>query len=314
MKRGFLFSVIWLLFACAVRPDVPPAPIEVIIPYPNQTLTAATQTATPAPAPAFTAPPPFPAWAADFADPVFTFIQARRPDFEDDFPSICIDADKKWKVCATPERRLNYQYPLEGLALATPRATLDLQPDLQNGYALLNSGWFYIVPNSEKNPYYAQIDNGALLLSLPQPHERGDFWVYHRHLTARNFALTFDVEFVSAQPDDSFRWEYAPSPSERVALDLSQSKLWKFSWGAGENLTGALNPFPLPQVNVMLIAQRAACAVYLDHLPAAFAPNCRAEGEGALLQQALRFHLLARAGHDAALKIDNVKMWNLDVK
>ncbi|GAB4540798.1 MAG: hypothetical protein Fur002_08120 [Anaerolineales bacterium] len=315
MKRGFLFFLVLMLSACAAPSDLPaatPAGMQVIIPYPNQTLPAATQTATLAPAPTGTAPQPFPAWAADFAEPIFKSLQAQRPAFEDDFPSICIDEDKKWKVCATPEQRNYYQEPLQDLVFATPRPTLDLQPDLQNGYALLNSGWFYIVPNSEKNPYYAQIDHGALLLTLPQPHERGDFWVYHRNLTARNFVLTFDVEFVSAQPNDSFRWEYAPSPAERAAFDLFSNKTWRFSWGAEQNQTGALNSFPPPQLNILLIAQGVRCAVYINHLPAAYAPNCRVDGDGALFPQAQRFHLMAQVGREAALRIDNVKMWNLD--
>ena len=108
-------------------------------------------------------------------------------------------------MCSTPEQRI---IPLSKLALATARPTLDLQPDLQNGYALLNKGWFYIVPDSSLNPFYAHIDNGTLLLKLPEGKEKRDFWVYNPKLNLKNFVLSFDFQFEETQPDDTVRFQF----------------------------------------------------------------------------------------------------------
>jgi hypothetical protein len=176
------------------------------------------QVRTPVQTPIFLSPTPqvmsFPAWVTEFSDPILLALENQRPVFEDDFPSICIDEYKKWKVCATPEQRTYYQpneydpLSISELPLATARPTLDLQPDLQNGYTLLNKGWFYIISDTPQKPFYARIDNGALTLTLPQGKEKKDFWVYNPHFLYKNFALQFDLKFNETQPKDTFRFQF----------------------------------------------------------------------------------------------------------
>ncbi len=258
----------------------------------------------------------YPAWVADFSDPILQVVEGQLPVFEDHFPEICIDERQKWKVCSTPEQRTYYQSPLSELPLATARPTLDLQPDLQDGYTLLNKGWFYVIPDSLRNPFYALIDSGALVLKLPAEKENKDFWVYTPYLLQRNFVLQFDLEFYENQPEDTFRFQFDQTPEQSVAFDLSKNRSWALHWGALANWqskTGTYANFPPDEpITVLVIAKGEECAVYLDNVPLAYLADCRSEPIVRSIPWAMTFHLLAEPGHTAVMTIDNVKMWDLD--
>ncbi|RPJ59876.1 MAG: hypothetical protein EHM12_06600 [Dehalococcoidia bacterium] len=262
----------------------------------------------------------FPAWVADFSDPILATVQGQRPVFEDDFSAVCIDERNKWKVCSTPEQRTYYQSnegnpsSLSELPLATARPTLDLQPDLQNGYSLVNNGWFFIVPDSLKNPFYAHMENETLVLNLPQGKENRDFWVYNPKFLQRNFVLQFDLQFHATQPEDAFRFQFEQGGDESFALDLTKNKTWVFRWGMGDALqsrTGSyMNSFEV--IRILVIASDRYCAVYLNNAPLDYFENCRTDASGRLFPQSMTFHILAEPGHPSMLTIDNVKMWDLD--
>jgi hypothetical protein len=285
------------------------------------------QPRTPTPTPVSLLPTPaavatFPAWVADFSDPILAAVEGQRPAFEDDFPAICIDERQKWKVCSTPEQRTYYQSnegdqsSISELALATARPTLDLQPDLQNGYSLLNSGWFYLVPDSPRNPFYAPIANGALVLTLPAEKENRDFWVYNPRFQQRNFVLQFDLEFYETQPEDAFRFQFDQTSEQSVAFDLSKKQSWGLHWGSfadWQSKTGTYANFPPEQpITVLVFAKAEECAVYLNNVPLAYLAGCRAGSVVRPSPSAMTFHLLAEPGHISAVTIDNVKMWDLD--
>lgn len=324
MRRAsflILFMILILLaLACTTVNVLTPAPVntptpglEVIIPYPMQTARPA-PTNTPTPPSVYT-PAVFPPWVADFSDPLLRRLQFQRASFGDDFPPICIDEFKEWKVCSTPEQRLNYQYPLSSLVTSIPRPTLDLQPDLQLGYSLLNSGWFFVVPESKKNPFYAHIDSGTLVLKLPEGKENKDLWVYNPHLMARNFVLQFDLEFGDTQPDDAFKFQFEQAGGEFFALDLTKNKDWAFHWGAGENeqsRTGAYEYFSVAQVRVLIIARDNQCAVYLNNVPLDYFENCRTGVAQKITPKSTTFHILGKPGYSSTLMIDNVQIWDLD--
>ncbi len=321
MRRVFPFAIlILLMLACATLDSATPAPVNtptefsVIIPHPNQTARPA-PTMTSTPAQVFSTPVVFPAWVAEFSDPILVSLQSRLPDFQDDFPAICIDENHEWKVCASPEPRLNYQYPLYTLMTPIVRPTLDLQPDLQNGYALRNSGWFYVVPDSYKKLYYAHIDSGVLILRLPEGKENKDLWVYSPHIMSKNFVLEFDLEFDETQPEDGFRFQFDQGKNQSFAFELFKNKTWNFQWGALENRqsrSGVYEYLDLTRVKILVIARGTQCAVYLNDAPLDYFENCRADANQKLTQQAATFHILGAAGHSSALTIDNVKLWDLD--
>jgi hypothetical protein len=201
------------------------------------------------------------------------------------------------------------------LALATARPTLDLQPDLQDGYSLLNSGWFYLIPDNPINPFYAHIDNGAVVLTLPAGKENKDFWIYNPKILHRNFVIQFDLEFYETEPGDTFRFQFDQTSEQSVALDLSKNQNWVFHWGSRadwQSKTGTYANFPPEPITVLVIAKGEECAVYLDNVPLAYLADCRAGPVIRSVPWAMSFHLLAKSGHTAALTIDNVKLWDLD--
>ena len=256
---------------------------------------------------------PFPAWTTKFADPILAALAGQKPEFQDDFSLICINESNrnKWKVCSTPESRLN-QNPL---VLVTARPTLDLQPDLQNGYSLLNRGWFYIISDSVKNPYYAHIENGILLLHLPEGKEKKDSMVYNPHLRSANFVLSVDFQFDETQPDATMRFQFNQSADQSVALDVSKDKRWAFHWGRRDNLQtrmGVFEYFPPESIRIVIIAQGNHCAVYLNDAPLDYFNDCRTDAIVQQIPQAVSFHLLAEPGNSASVIIDNVKLWDLD--
>jgi hypothetical protein len=278
-------------------------------------------TATPAVFPTAVQAFSFPTWVAEFSNPIIAALESERPFFEDDFLPICIDQQQEWKVCATPEQRIYYQadeydgLSISELALATARPTLDLQPDLQNGYALLNKGWFFVVPESAKNPYYALINQGALILSLPQGKENKDFWVYNPRFLYKNFAIQFDLQFYETQPDDTFRFQFEQGAGESFAFDLAKNKTWSFRWGAGlpqQEQVGVYEYFATEPVPILILAQGTQCAVYLNRVPLAYVEDCRTDSVSKLSVYAATFHLISKPSYSAAITIDNVKMWNLD--
>jgi hypothetical protein len=306
-----LASTIILALACTMGNSVHLLPaitlteIPTIIPSPTRISTPFTFVQI------ITASTPFPVWAANFSNPILAALVGQKPDFQDDFSSICIDESHNWKVCSTPEWRPK-QNPL---VLVTARPALDLQPDLQKGYSLLNKGWFYTIPGSSKNPYYAHIDNGTLLLQLPEGKENKDSMVYNPHLIRENFVLSLDFQFDETQPDATIRFQFNQSADQSVALDLSKDKSWAFHWGlrgSEQSRTGRYEYFPPERINIAIIMRGDECAVYLNNVPLDYFSGCRTAAIVQKSPQAVSIHVLAEPGHPAAVLIDNVKLWDLD--
>jgi len=314
----FIAGVILSILACGLGEDLSPTPS---VNLPVQTLTAPPfvtprRARTPTAVPPFIAPTlqstPFPVWVTNFSDPILASLSGQRPVFEDDFSPICIDEDKEWKVCSPPAWRKLFG---PEMALATARPTLDLQPDLQNGYSLLNKGWFYIVPDSPRNPLYAHIDYGSLLIKLPEGKEKKDVWVYNPKLTLKNFVLSLDFQFEDTQPGDTLRFQFNQTADQSVALDLSKNQTWAIHWGAQDSwqsITGTFNYFPPERISVDFLMQGKECAVYLNNIPLTYLSDCRAGPIAYASPSAVTFHLLAEPGHTAAVTVDNVKLWDLD--
>jgi hypothetical protein len=329
IKPLSLFAILTLVaLACGLGTDLS-TPLPAGQPVERQTLPPSViprQPRTPTPSPIFIPSPPaaeatFPAWVADFSDPIIAAIEDQYPAFADEFPAICIDERKKWKVCATPERRTYYQSneydesSLSDLVLATARPTLDLQPDLQNGYTLLNKGWFYVVPDSPVNPFYAHIDSGSLVLSLPTGKENRDFWVYTPYFLQKNFVLQFDLEFYETQPGDTFRFKFEQGELENFALDLTKDRTWAFHWGVGDaqqSRTGVYEGLSFGITRILVIAQGNQCAVYLNNTPLDYFEDCRANPDIKPSMQSGTFHILAEPGRSSVVTIDNVGIWDLD--
>ena len=254
----------------------------------------------------------FPAWVADFSNPILMALGGQDPVFEDDFSPICIDEYKRWKACSTPEQRIQ---SIPKLVLATAGPTLDLQPDLQNGYSLLNKGWFYFIPGSHKNPFYAHIQDETLLIKLPAENENKDYWVYSPKLVRKNFVLSFDFQFEETQPNDTVRFQFDQATDQSVALDLSKNQTWVLHWGSltdWQAITGKFDYFPPKRITVLIIMRGEKCAVYLNDVPLTYLSNCRAGPIVRASPWAVTFHMLADPGHIAAATIDNVKLWDLD--
>lgn len=329
MRRTLTFvffgALILFMLAClTVNGNAPaavntPTELAVIIPYPNQTPRPALPTWTSAPAPIKSTPEIFPAWVAEFSDPILKSLAGKYPAYQDDFPAICIADDpehpkQKVQVCSTPEVRLYYQDNMWSLPV-TARPTLDLQPDLQNGYALLNTGWFYDAPDTNKNPHLAQIDSGALILKLPQGKINKDLQVYNPHLARRNFVLLFDIDFMTIEPTDTVRAQFNQSAEENFALDISRDKKWTFHWGAENNrqsLSGAYERFTPEHIAIVIIARGTTCAVYFNHDPLVYVEGCRSAALAQNSKKAVAFHLIGEPGYESIIAIDNVALWDLD--
>ncbi|CAG1014662.1 hypothetical protein ANAEL_05046 [Anaerolineales bacterium] len=323
-SKPLFFSVIMIVvaLACGVGNDLStPQPVSPPVgtwTLPPSVIPRQPRTPTPFFMPVLSTPKAvatYPVWVADFSDPILEAVEGQLPVFEDHFPEICVDEHRKWKVCSTPEQRTYYQSPLSELPLATARPTLDLQPDLQDGYALLNKGWFYVIPDNSRNPFYALIDSGTLVLKLPAEKESKDFWVYTPHLLQKNFVLQFDLEFYENQPEDTFRLQVDQTSEQSVAFDLSKDQNWALHWGSladWQTITGIYANFPPEPITVLVMAKGEECAVYIDNVPLAYLPDCRSEPVTRPSPSAMKFHLLAEPGHLAVVTIDNVKMWDLD--
>ena len=141
------------------------------------------------------------------------------------------------------------------------------RPDFQDDFSLLNRGWFYDVAG---RPYYAHLEDGALVLKLPEGKEKEDLMIYNPALNRRNFVLSFDLRFGETQPDDIVRFQFNPALDQNFSLDLSKDKNWSFRWNFqndSKSITGAYDQFPPERINVLFIVQGSKCAGYLNHAP-----------------------------------------------
>ena len=208
----------------------------------------------------------FPAWVADFSEPILVAVSGRQPDFQDDFTG-------------------------------------------------LNQGWFYFIPGSKKGPYYAPIQDEALLIKLSAEDQNRDSWVYNPLLTRKDFVLSFDFQFEETQPDDMLRFLFNQNAEQSMALDLVKNQTWTLHWGDRNNwqsITGIYDYYPPERINVLVIMHGYECAVYLNDAPLTYVSNCRTDSDFHLTPWAMTFHMLANSGHTAATTIDNVKLWDLD--
>lgn len=295
--------------AAATRPA-----LTAIVPYANPPARpSSTPSRTPAPFPP--SPAVLPRWVAEFSEPILKSLAGKYPTYRDDFSAICISDEQKPKVkiCSTPESRAPFQEDIWSLPV-TARPTLDLQPDLRSGYAYLNTGWWFDMPGDVRNPHLAKIDDGALLLTLPEGNLRDDLGVYNPNLMARNFVLQFDVEFGETQPDDAFRFQFEQGGAQRIALELTKGKTWAFYRGADSSEPaggGVYEFFAFPRVRVLLIVRETECAVYLNNLPTVYAADCRADPSLKITKKSASFHLLSQPGRTASLRIDDAVFWDL---
>jgi len=216
----------------------------------------------------FSAPqtPSFPAWVADFSEPILVAVNERQPDFQDDFAS-------------------------------------------------LNQGWFYFIPGSKKGPYYAPIQDEALLIELSAEDKIRDSWVYSPLLTRKDFVLSFDFQFEDTQPDARMRFQFNQTAGQSVTFDLFKDQTWDLNWGEPDDrqsTTGTYDYYPPEHINVLVIVHGDECAVYLNDAPLTYVRNCRTGSNFHSTPWTVTFHMLANSGHKAAMTIDNVKLWDLD--
>jgi hypothetical protein len=189
------------------------------------------------------------------------------------------------------------------------------QPDYKDDFSGFNQGWFYLIPESQINPHYAQILGGVLTLKIPNGKETRDAMVYNPKLAHQNFVLSFDFKFGKTQPNDVLRFQFSQTTGQSVWLDLSKNEDWSFDWGlhGQENsASGTYYYFSPERINVAIIMQGNECAVYLNHDPLDHMDNCRDDPNARLSSMAMSLHLLSTTGHDASVTIDNMKFWNLD--
>jgi hypothetical protein len=189
------------------------------------------------------------------------------------------------------------------------------QPDFQDDFTGLNEGWFYFKPGSKKGPYYAPVQDEALLVNLPIENKIRDSWVYSPLLTRKDFVLSFDFQFEETQPDDIVRFQFDQNAEQSVALDLVKNQTWTLHWGPNndwQSTTGTYDYYPPQRIPVMVIMHGEECAVYLNDAPLAYLNDCRSGSNFHSTPWAVSFHMLAEQGHTAAMTIDNVKLWDLD--
>ena len=194
-------------------------------------------------------------------------------------------------------------------------ALVGQKPDFEDEFLNFDQGWFYFIPDSPKGPYYAHIENEALLLKLPAENEKRDYWAYNPKLLRENFVLSFDVQFLESQPEDTLRFQFDQSTERSVALDLMKNQNWALHWGSlaeWQSREGTYAQFPPDNIQVLIIAKDGECAFYLDHAPLAYLPDCRTAPLLRPSPRAMTFHILAEPGHVASVAIDNLKFWDLD--
>jgi len=189
------------------------------------------------------------------------------------------------------------------------------RPDFQDDFSLLNRGWFYDVAGSPVGPYYAHIQDGGLILRLPEGKERSDSMVYNPTLNRRNFVLSFEIRFGETQPNDFMKFHFSPTADQSFSLELSKNKEWMFRWvfnNDWKSISGTYDQFPPERIIVLFIVQDGRCAVYLNHTPLDYSSKCISVPPLKPSPRAVAFHLIADPDHTAIVNIDNVKMWDLD--
>jgi hypothetical protein len=194
-------------------------------------------------------------------------------------------------------------------------ALVGQKPDFEDEFLNFDQGWFYFIPDSPKGPYYAHIEDEALLLQLPAENEKRDYWVYNPRILRENFVLSFEVQFLESQPEDTVRFQFDQSAERGVALDLTKNQSWALRWGPvadWQPRKGTYAQFPPDPIRVLVIAKGEECAFYLDELPLAYLSDCRTPPLLRSSPWAMTFHILAEPGHVASAAIDNLKLWDLD--
>jgi hypothetical protein len=188
-------------------------------------------------------------------------------------------------------------------------------PDFIDDFSGYNLGWLYVISGSRSNPFYAHIQDEALLLKIPDENERRDSMVYNPNLIRRDFVLSLDFRFGKTQPYDTLRFQFNQSATQSVELNLSKHEDWSFDWSLRNSLqahTGRYEYFSPERINVLIIMKGNECAVFLNHDPLDYISDCR---PGSMVQSsplAVSFHLLSTSGYDAFVTIDNVKLWDLE--
>ncbi len=188
-------------------------------------------------------------------------------------------------------------------------------PDFKDDFSGHNLGWFYVIPGSRAGPYYARIQDEALLLETTDEAGRGNSMAYNPWLIRRNFVLSLDVRFGKTETKDILRFKFDQSADRSVELDLSRNEKWTIDWNLHndqQTAAGTYDHFPPERINVVVIMQGNECAVYLDHDPLEYLKDCRPGPMVHSSPLAVSFHLLAARGSGANVVIDNVKLWDLD--
>ncbi|MBI3165304.1 MAG: hypothetical protein HYZ24_11525 [Chloroflexi bacterium] len=270
-------------------------------PHPTPPTTApAPETPTPSPVPTRTAVPTatltsahIPVWVVEFSDPILVALKGRVPDFQDDFSPACIYYYHRLETCPPEDEYSNFEVQ----------------------FAILNQGWFYQNPENHSRPFYVQFENEMLSIKLPEGKEKQDSMVYNPYLIRENFVMNFDLHFGPTQPEDAARFEFGQSADQSVALDIFKNETWALHWGNIQNWethNGAYDAFPPERLNITLIMLDTKCAVILNNLPLDYVENCRPGPMTRSSPWAVSFHLLGSYGREAAIFIDNVKLWDLD--
>jgi hypothetical protein len=293
--QKFLFILACVLFLAACSAGNPESVAST-----TPTSTAVTETATITPLPTQTAPPlatptlmVIPSWMTDFSDPILLALMNRVPDYQDDFSFACIYYHQRLEVCPPEDEYSNFEQQ----------------------FSILNLGWFYMNPENRSKPFYAHIQNGSLLINLPEGNEKNDSMVYNPNLIYKNFVLNFDLHFSKTEPDDVARFQFGQSADESFALDVSKNETWAFHWGTDKNWetrTGTYDAFPPERINLIFIVQDKQCAILLNNVPLGYFENCRSGPVVRSAPWAVSFHLLGSPGYTAEILIDNVKLWDLD--
>jgi hypothetical protein len=190
----------------------------------------------------------------------------------------------------------------------------DRQPDFQDDFTQLNRGWFFLGPEDPIGPYYARLQDGALLLKLPEGTERNDSMVYNPKLARDNLVLSFDFKFGKTEPDDAFRFQFDETAGQSIFLDLSKNENWSLSWSLHNNRranSGTYYYFSPERINVVIILHGEECAVLLNRDPLAYLADCRTASVVRSSPTAVSFHLLSIPGRQAMVTMDNVKLWEL---
>lgn len=182
--------------------------------------------------------------------------------------------------------------------------------------AQLNHGWFYIIANNHKKPYFAHLEADELILKIPDGLERKDAMVYSPKLARKNFVLSFDFKFGKTEPADIFRFQFQQTEDQSMIVDLSKNETSSINWhlyNDWQSVAGVYDHFGPALVNIIIMMNDHECAVYINHDPFAYLSQCRADPIlKPIHESVLSFHLLSTTGRPATVAIDNVKFWDLD--